>query len=170
MSNLSDINRFKAEDMAGEIGVFDSDLKYPSMPNNNDMTEVLKRVTSGTYAKTATVQEMLNDLLMIEGYAVFLQDNENKQRRIINWCQDNLEYLVGQEGESIPDYIGNYMPNRLTWIKANHATGQQLDKQRIVAQVKLDTIAKIHFGLQRIADAVKTCIHMRKQRYESFTE
>lgn len=169
-NEINQINRFDAKHIATDIAIFDSEIKYPAFPNDNDMTDILKRVSNRSYVKSSTVQEMLSDLLAIENYALLLQDQENQARRIINWCENNLEYLVGQEAESIPDYIGTYMPNRLIYIKANHAKGQELDKQRLLAQIRLDTISKIHFGLQRMADALKTAIHMRKERYNAFRE
>jgi len=163
-------NQFDEKQIAAAIGIYDSELQFPSFPNNNNMTEVLGRVVSGKYAKTASVQDMLDDLLMIENYAVFLMDQENKQKRIINWCQSNLENLVGHEADNIPDYIGTYLQNRICYVKGNSPKGQILDRQRIVAQVKLDSISRIQYGLQRIADAIKVAINMRKERYNAFVE
>lgn len=170
MSETHEVNRFSGEDMLIEIQDFTSKIRYPQFPNEADMSATLKRVASGSYAKSATIQQMLDDQIVIESYALFIQDQQNEQRRIINWCQSNLEYLVGQEAENIPDFIGQYMPNRLIYVKANNAKAQILDKQRLVAQIKLDTIDSVHFGLNRVCNALKTAIDMRKRRYDTFTE
>lgn len=100
--------------------------------------------------KKLTQQEAFDTAYLLYGYSTYIQDEINKNRIALNWCNDQLEKLVVAHNEEFGQYTKHEVKRQLIIKDNNYAAS--VDKMREVAEARLQALDGKVYELKRKAD------------------
>ena len=100
--------------------------------------------------KKLTQQETFDTAYLLYGYATYIQDEINKNKIALNWCNDQLEKLVVVHNDEFGQYTKHEVKRQIIIKDNNYATS--VDKMREVAEARLQALDGKVYELKRKAD------------------
>lgn len=100
--------------------------------------------------KNLTQQECFDSAYLLYGYASYIQDEINKNKIVLSWCNDQLEKLVVSHNEEFNQYTKHEV-KRQTIIKDN-TYAAKVDQMRMVAESRLTALDGKVYEIKRKAD------------------
>jgi hypothetical protein len=100
--------------------------------------------------KKLTQQETFDTAYLLYGYATYIQDEINKNKIALNWCNDQLEKLVVAHNDEFGQYTKHEVKRQIIIKDNNYAAS--VDKMREVAEARLQALDGKVYELKRKAD------------------
>lgn len=105
---------------------------------------------SSEQLKKLTQQEAFDTAYLLYAYATYIQDEINKNKIALNWCNDQLEKLVVAHNDEFSQYTKHEVKRQIIIRDNNYAAS--VDKMREVAEGRLQALDGKVYELKRKAD------------------
>ena len=99
---------------------------------------------------TMTSQEMFDSAYLLYGYSTYIQDEINKNKVALSWCNDQIEKLVAANLNNFDQYTKHDV-NRQIIIREN-SYAASVDQMRLVAESRLQSLEGKVYELKRQGD------------------
>jgi hypothetical protein len=100
--------------------------------------------------KKLTQQEAFDTSYLLYAYSTYIQDEINKNKIALNWCNDQLEKLVVAHNDEFGQYTKHEVKRQIIIKDNNYAAS--VDKMREVAEARLQALDGKVYELKRKAD------------------
>jgi hypothetical protein len=100
--------------------------------------------------KKLTQQEAFDTAYLLYGYSTYIQDEINKNKIALAWCNDQLEKLVVAHNDEFGQYTKHEVKRQIIIKDNNYAAS--VDKMREVAEARLQALDGKVYELKRKAD------------------
>ena len=97
-----------------------------------------------------TTQEMFDTAYILYGYSTYIQDEINKNKVALSWCEDQIEKLVAANLHNFDQYTKHDVKRQII-IKEN-SFAASVDNMRAVAEARLQSLAGKTYELKRQGD------------------
>ena len=97
-----------------------------------------------------TTQEMFDTAYILYGYSTYIQDEINKNKVALSWCEDQIEKLVAANLHNIAQYTKHDVKRQII-IKEN-SFAASVDNMRAVAEARLQSLEGKTYELKRQGD------------------
>ena len=99
---------------------------------------------------TMTSQEMFDNAYLLYGYSTYIQDEINKNKVALSWCNDQIEKLVAANLNNFDQYTKHDVKRQI--IVKENSYAASVDQMRIVAESRLQSLEGKTYELKRQAD------------------
>tara|TARA_A100001201_G_C4094391_1_gene203195 strand:- start:2082 stop:2558 length:477 start_codon:yes stop_codon:yes gene_type:complete len=97
-----------------------------------------------------TTQEMFDTAYILYGYSTYIQDEINKNKIALSWCEDQIEKLVAANLHNFDQYTKHDVKRQII-IKEN-SFAASVDNMRAVAEARLQSLEGKTYELKRQGD------------------
>tara|TARA_R100000005_G_C4999083_1_gene205747 strand:- start:807 stop:1283 length:477 start_codon:yes stop_codon:yes gene_type:complete len=97
-----------------------------------------------------TTQEMFDAAYLLYGYSTYIQDEINKNKVALGWCEDQIEKLVAANLNNFDQYTKHNVKRQII-IKEN-SYAASVDGMRAVAEARLQSLEGKVYELKRQGD------------------
>lgn len=97
-----------------------------------------------------TTQEMFDTAYILYGYSTYIQDEINKNKVALSWCEDQIEKLVAANLHNFDQYTKHDVKRQII-IKEN-SFAASVDNMRAVAEARLQSLEGKTYELKRQGD------------------
>ena len=97
-----------------------------------------------------TTQEMFDTAYILHGYSTYIQDEINKNKVALSWCEDQIEKLVAANLHNFDQYTKHDVKRQII-IKEN-SFAASVDNMRAVAEARLQSLEGKTYELKRQGD------------------
>jgi hypothetical protein len=149
---MSGENTLKAADKLSEhISLISSYIEISNTKFSSFREEYLLAANlSSEQLKKLTQQEAFDTAYLLYAYATYIQDEINKNKIALNWCNDQLEKLVVAHNDEFSQYTKHEVKRQIIIKDNNYAAS--VDKMREVAEGRLQALDGKVYELKRKAD------------------
>lgn len=100
--------------------------------------------------KSMNQAEVFDAAYMLYGYAAYIQDEINKNKIALNWCNDQIEKMVAKNNESFSQYTKYEAKKQIIVTENSYAA--KIDQMRLIAESRLQALDGKTYELKRKAD------------------
>lgn len=100
--------------------------------------------------KKLTKDELFDNAYILYSYASYIQDDINRNKIALDWCNDQLEKLVVKNSESFDKYTKHESKRQI--IAQENSYAAKIDQMRIVAESRLQALDGKVYEIKRKAD------------------
>jgi hypothetical protein len=149
---MSGENKLKAsEKLADHLETINSYIDLSNTKFSSFREEYLLAANlSSEDLKKLTQQESFDTAYLLYGYSTYIQDEINKNKIALNWCNDQLEKLVVQHNHEFSQYTKHESKRQM--IVNNNSYAASVDNMREVAESRLQALDGKVYELKRKAD------------------
>ena len=149
---MSGENQLKASDrLADHIKSIE---EYINLTNVSYTTFNVEYIVAANLSKEdmgkMTTQEMFDTAYLLYGYSTYIQDEINKNKVALNWCEDQIEKLVAANLNNFDQYTKHDVKRQII-IKEN-SYAASVDSMRAVAEARLQSLEGKVYELKRQGD------------------
>lgn len=149
---MSGENQLKASDrLADHIKSIE---EYINLTNVSYATFNVEYIVASNLTKEdmgkMTTQEMFDTAYLLYGYSTYIQDEINKNKVALNWCEDQIEKLVAANLNNFDQYTKHDVKRQII-IKEN-SYAASVDSMRAVAEARLQSLEGKVYELKRQGD------------------
>jgi hypothetical protein len=94
--------------------------------------------------------ELFDYAYLLYGYAVYIQDEINKNKIALNWCHDQLEKLIVKHQNEFGQYTKHESKKYI--LAQNNSYAASLENMREIAEARLQALEGKVFEVKRKAD------------------
>jgi|TARA_R110002020_G_scaffold259954_2_gene474110 hypothetical protein len=149
---MSGENQLKASDrLAEHIKSIEDYINLSNVSYSTFNVEyiVVSNLTREDMSKMTT-QEMFDAAYLLYGYSTYIQDEINKNKVALNWCEDQIEKLVAANLNNFDQYTKHDVKRQII-IKEN-TYAASVDAMRAVAESRLQSLEGKVYELKRQGD------------------
>jgi hypothetical protein len=95
-------------------------------------------------------QELFDAAYLIYGYATYIQDEINKNKVALNWCNDQMEKLIVKYSDEFGQYTKHESKKHI--LSQSNSYAASLENMREVAEARLQSLDGKVYELKRKAD------------------
>jgi hypothetical protein len=149
---MSGENKLKAsEKLAEHIGTINTYIDLSNTKFSAFREEYLLVANlSADDLKKLTQQDAFDTAYLLYGYSTYIQDEINKNKIALNWCNDQLEKLVVQHSNEFGPYTKHESKRQI--IINTNSYAASVDNMREVAEARLQALDGKVYELKRKAD------------------
>jgi hypothetical protein len=100
--------------------------------------------------KTLTQQELFDRAYVLYGYSSYIQDEINKNKIVLDWCNDQLEKLVAENLHNFDQYTKHEVKRQSIIMENTYAA--KCDQMRAIAEARLQSLEGKVYELKRKGD------------------
>lgn len=100
--------------------------------------------------KKFTQAEIFDAAYLLYGYATYIQDEINKNKIALNWCNDQMEKMIAKHGNEFGQYTKHESKKHI--LAQNNSYAASLENMREVAEARLQALDGKVYELKRKAD------------------
>jgi len=100
--------------------------------------------------RSLTQQELFDSAYLLYGYATYLQDEINKNKVALNWCNDQMEKLIVKHNDEFGQYTKHESKKHI--LSQSNSYASSLENMRQVAEARLCSLDGKVYELKRRAD------------------
>lgn len=100
--------------------------------------------------KKLTQQELFDAAYLMYGYATYIQDEINKNKVALSWCNDQMEKLIVKYQNDFPQYTKHESKKHI--LAHNNSYAASLENMREIAEARLNLLDGKVYELKRKAD------------------
>lgn len=105
---------------------------------------------SSDQIKKLTQPELFDAAYLLYGYATYIQDEINKNKIALNWCNDQMEKMIVQHSNEFGQYTKHESKKYI--LAKNNSYAASLENMREVAEARLQALDGKVFEIKRKAD------------------
>jgi hypothetical protein len=157
------MNRLNPNDVKVELDKMRTGLHLPSFKSHSSLTEILDGLSDPIKLKAMSPIELVENAVVLAKYSLDIAIEEGRIKSFMNWCEANIKHLLGQNLHDMPTFCYGFN-EKDCYFRARNENAQNLDKDRLVAQAKLDQLLFLAQKVQYIAGMLKNLAD-EKNRY-----
>jgi len=100
--------------------------------------------------KKMTQQEIFDAGYSLYGYSSYIQDEVNRNKIALIWCNENMERLIAQHGDMFGQYTKHESKKHI--LSKENSYAAKLEQMRLVAESRLQSLEGKSYELKRKAD------------------
>ena len=100
--------------------------------------------------KTLTQQELFDRAYVLYGYSSYIQDEINKNKIVLDWCNDQIEKLVAGNLNNFDQYTKHEVKRHSIIMENTYAA--KCDQMRAIAEARLQSLEGKVYELKRKGD------------------
>jgi hypothetical protein len=100
--------------------------------------------------KKYTQSELFDAAYLLYGYATYLQDEINKNKVALNWCNDQMEKLIVKHNDEFGQYTKHESKKHI--LSQSNSYAASLENMRQIAEARLCSLDGKVYELKRKAD------------------
>jgi hypothetical protein len=100
--------------------------------------------------KNLTQQDLFDAAYLLYGYATYLQDEINKNKVALNWCNDQMEKLIVKHNDEFGQYTKHESKKHI--LSQSNSYASSLENMRQVAESRICLLDGKVYELKRKAD------------------
>ena len=100
--------------------------------------------------KKLTQSEAFDSAYLLYGYATYIQDEINKNKIALNWCNDQMEKLIVLHQNEFGQYTKHESKKHI--LAKSNSYASSLENMREVAEARIQSLEGKVFELKRKAD------------------
>ena len=97
-----------------------------------------------------TTQEMFDAAYLLYGYSTYIQDEINKNKVALSWCEDQIEKLVAANLNNFDQYTKHDVKRQIIIRENSYAAS--VDQMRLIAESRLQSLEGKTYELKRQGD------------------
>lgn len=97
-----------------------------------------------------TQQELFDSSYLLYGYATYIQDEINKNKIALSWCNDQMEKMIISHSEEFGQYTKHESKKHI--LAKSNSYAASLENMREVAEARLQALDGKVYELKRKAD------------------
>jgi|TARA_R110000824_G_scaffold53483_13_gene148109 hypothetical protein len=97
-----------------------------------------------------TQQELFDNAYVLYGYSSYIQDEINKNKIALNWCDDQIEKLVVDNLQNFDQYTKHEVKKQSIIRENSYAS--KVDQMRSIAEARLQSLEGKVYELKRKGD------------------
>lgn len=105
---------------------------------------------SSDQLKKLTQAELFDAAYLMYGYSTYIQDEINRNKVALNWCNDQMEKLITKYQNDFPQYTKHESKKYI--LSQNNSYAAALENMREVAEARLQSLDGKVYELKRKAD------------------
>lgn len=105
---------------------------------------------SSDQLRKLTQAELFDAAYLLYGYATYIQDEINKNKVALNWCNDQMEKLIVKHQNEFGQYTKHESKKYI--LSQTNSYAASLENMREVAEARLQALDGKFFELKRKAD------------------
>lgn len=105
---------------------------------------------SSEQLKKLTQVELFDAAYLLYGYATYIQDEINKNKIALSWCNDQMEKLIVKHNDEFGQYTKHESKKHI--LSQNNSYASSLENMRQVAESRLQALEGKVFETKRKAD------------------
>lgn len=154
-------NRFDLGEMGEKVEVMKSEIGFPEIKASPNIVQIINNLSDLTFIQKLHPTTISEYSVLLSSYSLYLTTQENKYKAYVQWCEANLEHLVGTLLGEAPGY--GFEEKNLV-IRANHEKCKELNDQKLIAVTKLEVIRNTSIKLEFIANTLKNLYFEKRKR------
>lgn len=158
MSEFTVENRFSHEEAGEMLEMYKADMKIPKVANNQ-IQLIIDKITSLENLATLDSPTLGEYNVILQAYAYFLQEEENKAWRYMQWADNNLDYILSTEYYNIET---DYLDAKRIAVIAHNDKASDIHKNKLVAQLKYNTLKNLSVKIAGISKSIETLIYAKR--------
>lgn len=95
-------------------------------------------------------QQLFDAAYLLYGYATYIQDEINKNKVALNWCNDQMEKLIVKHSHEFGQYTKHESKKYI--LSQNNSYASSLENMREIAEARLQSLEGKVFELKRRGD------------------
>ena len=100
--------------------------------------------------KKMTQQEIFDAGYSLYGYSSYIQDEVNRNKIALIWCNENMERLIAQHSDMFGQYTKHESQKHI--LSQDNSYAATLEQMRLVAESRLQCLEGKSYELKRKAD------------------
>lgn len=100
--------------------------------------------------KKMTQQEIFDAGYSLYGYSSYIQDEVNRNKIALIWCNENMERLIAQHSEMFGQYTKHESKKHI--LSKENSYAAKLEQMRLIAESRLQCLEGKSYELKRKAD------------------
>ena len=100
--------------------------------------------------KKMTQQEIFDAGYSLYGYSSYIQDEVNRNKIALIWCNENMERLIAQHSDMFRQYTKHESKKHI--LSKENSYAAKLEQMRLVAESRLQCLEGKSYELKRKAD------------------
>ena len=100
--------------------------------------------------KKLTQQESFDAAYLLYGYATYIQDEINKNKIALSWCNDQIEKMIVKHNDEFGQFTKHESKKHI--LAASNSYAASLENMRLVAESRIQALEGKVFELKRKAD------------------
>jgi hypothetical protein len=100
--------------------------------------------------KKLTKDELFDNAYILYSYASYIQDDINRNKIALDWCNDQIEKLVVKHNDSFDKYTKYESKKQIIAQENNYAA--KVDQMRLIAESRLQALDGKVYEIKRKAD------------------
>ena len=149
---MSGENQLKASDRLSDH--IKSIEEYINLSNVTYSTFNVEYIVAANLTKEdmgkMTTQEMFDTAYLLYGYSTYIQDEINKNKIALTWCEDQIEKLVASNLNNFDQYTKHEVKRQIIIKEKSYASS--VDAIRAVAEARLQSLEGKVYELKRQGD------------------
>lgn len=105
---------------------------------------------SSDQLKKMTQVELFDAAYLLYGYATYIQDEINKNKVALNWCNDQMEKLIVKNSQEFGQYTKHESKKHI--LANSNSYAASLEHMREIAEARLQSLDGKVYELKRRAD------------------
>lgn len=97
-----------------------------------------------------TQAELFDCAYLLYGYASYIQDEINRNKIALNWCNDNLEGMIAENPQMFGQYTKHETKKHI--LAKENTFAASIDHMRLIAESRLQALDGKVYELKRKAD------------------
>lgn len=154
-------NRFDLGEMGEKVEVMKSEIGFPEIRASPNIVQIINNLSNIDFIQKLHPTTISEYSVLLASYSLYLTTQENKYKAYVNWCEANLEHLVGT---LLPDAIGYGFDEKNLVIRANHDKCRELNDQKLIAMTKLEVIRNTSIKLEFVCNTLKNLYFEKRKR------
>jgi hypothetical protein len=100
--------------------------------------------------KKLTKDELFDNAYILYSYASYIQDDINRNKIALDWCNDQIEKLIVKHNDSFDKYTKHESKKQI--IAQDNVYAAKIDQMRLVAESRLQALDGKVYEIKRKAD------------------
>jgi hypothetical protein len=100
--------------------------------------------------KKLTKDELFDNAYILYSYASYIQDDINRNKIALDWCNDQIEKLIVKHNDSFDKYTKHESKKQI--IAQDNVYAAKVDQMRLVAESRLQALDGKVYEIKRKAD------------------
>jgi hypothetical protein len=100
--------------------------------------------------KSLNKDETFDCAYILYSYASYIQDDINRNKIALNWCNDQIEKLIVQHNDEFDKYTKHESKKQIIALDNSYAA--KIDQMRVIAEARLQALDGKVYEIKRKAD------------------
>lgn len=152
MINEKLLNRFDLGEMGEKVESMKAEIGFPEIKTSPNVITIINNLSDIGFIQKLHPTTISEYSVLLSTYSLYLTTQENKFKAYVNWCEANLQHLVGTLIGEAPGY-GFEEKNQV--IRSNYDKAKELEEQKLIAVTRLEVIRNTSIKLEFICNTLR---------------